>query len=73
MGSSERSTGIHNLSDPKYCCVWNVEVIEDAPRSDEVRRLLQMCADHVAPLLRYKGWRVKRLIETTSTRFQGLW
>jgi hypothetical protein len=48
---------VHNLSDAKYCCVWNVEVFSQAPRSEEVRALLQKVADHVAPVLRYRGWR----------------
>ncbi|GMH69281.1 hypothetical protein TL16_g05118, partial [Triparma laevis f. inornata] len=72
MASDPSRAGVHNLSDPKYNCVWSVEVIEDAEKSEDIRALLQRCADHVAPLLRYRGWRVKRLIESRSKRFGGL-
>lgn len=62
---------VHNLSDPKYNCVWSVEAL-DVPGKSSVLALLQRVADHVAPVLRYRGWRVKRLMESTSKRFAGL-
>ena len=36
------------------------------------RRLLQLVADHVRPVLRDRGWRVKRLLESTSQTALGL-
>mmetsp|Transcript_16451 Transcript_16451/g.32751 ORF Transcript_16451/g.32751 Transcript_16451/m.32751 type:complete len:388 (-) Transcript_16451:259-1422(-) len=62
---------VHNLSDPKYNCVWSVEAL-DVPGKSSVLALLQRVADHVAPVLRFRGWRVKRLMESTSKRFGGL-
>ena len=66
------STAINNLSDRQYCCVWNVEVYEDGFRPDIARTLLATVARHVNPILRERGWRVKRLIESASTKWIGL-
>ena len=52
--------------------MWGVEVYENAPRSSDVRNLLQRAADAVAPVLRYRGWRVKRLCESVSRTAAGL-
>ncbi|GMH69677.1 hypothetical protein TrRE_jg9320, partial [Triparma retinervis] len=62
---------INNLSDPKYNCVWSISVLP-APDSSLVRSLLQLVADAVAPVLRYRGWRVKRLMESVSKNAVGL-
>ena len=62
---------INNLSDRQYCCVWWVEVMEDGYRPDIARSLLARVARHVNPILRDRGWRVKRLMESTSTQFLG--
>ena len=63
---------IANLSDRQYCCVWGVEVFEDAPQKEVVRSLLAKIARHVNPILRERGWRVKRLIESTSITCAGV-
>jgi len=66
------SASINNLSDRQYCCVWSVEVYEDGYRPDFARTLLATVARHVNPILRDRGWRVKRLIESASTQWIGL-
>ncbi|KAL9191355.1 hypothetical protein ACHAXT_001061 [Thalassiosira profunda] len=66
------SASINNLSDRQYCCVWGVEVYEDGYRPDVARTLLANVARHVNPILRARGWRVKRLIESASTQWIGL-
>jgi len=66
------SAPIHNLSDRQYCCVWHVEVLEDGYRPDVARALLAAVARHVNPILRARGWRVKRLLESCSTSWIGL-
>lgn len=66
------STAINNLSDRQYCCVWSVETFEDGFRPDIARTLLATVARHVNPILRERGWRVKRLIESASTKWIGL-
>lgn len=66
------SASINNLSDRQYCCVWSVEVYEDGYRPDVARTLLATVARHVNPILRDRGWRVKRLIESASTQWIGL-
>lgn len=66
------STAINNLSDRQYCCVWACEVYEDGFRPDIARTLLATVARHVNPILRERGWRVKRLIESASTKWIGL-
>ncbi len=63
---------INNLSDRQYCCVWSVEVYADGYRPDVARTLLAKVARHVNPVLRSRGWRVKRLIESSSTQWIGL-
>lgn len=65
-------TIINNLSDRQYCCVWHVEVYEDGYRPDVARSLLARVARHVNPILRARGWRVKRLIESASPNWVGL-
>ena len=65
------STSINNLSDRQYCCVWSVEVYDDGYRPDVARVLLSTVARHVNPILRSRGWRVKRLIESASTKWIG--
>ena len=62
---------INNLSDRQYCCVWSVEVYEDGYRPEVARTLLAQVAHHVNPILRARGWRVKRLMESASTTFIG--
>lgn len=62
---------VNNLSDRQYFCVWWVEEIKDGYRPHEARELLARVARHVNPILRDRGWRVKRLIESTSRRFLG--
>jgi len=62
---------VNNLSDRQYCCVWNVEVFEDGYRPDVARVMLARIARHVNPVLRDRGWRVKRLIESCSRTFLG--
>ena len=62
---------IHNLSDRQYCCVWSVEVYDDGYRPEVARTLLAQIAHHVNPILRARGWRVKRLMESASTTFIG--
>ena len=66
------SVPINNLSDRQYCCVWSVEVYEDGYRPDVARTLLANVARHVNPILRARGWRVKRLIESSSPSWIGL-
>lgn len=66
------SVPIHNLSDRKYCCVWSVEEYADGYRPDVARTLLATVARHVNPILRDRGWRVKRLIESESKKWIGL-
>jgi hypothetical protein len=63
---------INNLSDRQYCCVWSVEVYDDGYRPDVARTLLASVARHVNPVLRSRGWRVKRLIESSSSQWIGL-
>ena len=63
---------INNLSDRQYCCVWSIEVLEDAYRPDVARALLATVARHVNPVLRARGWRVKRLLESCSRSWIGL-
>jgi len=65
------SASVNNLSDRQYCCVWHVEVLEDGYRPDVARALLAKVARHVNPVLRDRGWRVKRLIESTSRSWIG--
>jgi hypothetical protein len=65
-------TSINNLSDRQYCCVWSVEVYEDGYRPDVARALLATVARHVNPILRERGWRCKRLIESASSKWIGL-
>ena len=62
---------INNLSDRKYCCVWHVEAFEDGYRPEVARALLAKAARHVNPILRERGWRVKRLIESASRQWIG--
>lgn len=62
---------INNLSDRQYCCVWSVEVYEDGYRPEVARTLLAQIAHHVNPILRARGWRVKRLMESASSTFIG--
>ena len=62
---------INNLSDRQYCCVWSIEVYEDGYRPEVARTLLAQVAHHVNPILRARGWRVKRLMESASTTFIG--
>ena len=62
---------INNLSDRQYCCVWSVEVYDDGYRPEVARTLLALIAHHVNPILRARGWRVKRLMESASTTFIG--
>jgi hypothetical protein len=62
---------INNLSDRQYCCVWSVEVYEDGYRPEVARTILASIAHHVNPILRARGWRVKRLIESASHTFIG--
>ena len=45
---------------------------EDGYRPDVARTLLANVARHVNPILRDRGWRVKRLIESASTQWIGL-
>jgi hypothetical protein len=66
------NTSINNLSDRQYCCVWSVEVYEDGYRPDVARALLATVARHVNPILRERGWRCKRLIESASSKWIGL-
>ena len=66
------SVPINNLSDRQCCCVWSVEVYEDGYRPDVARTLLANVARHVNPILRSRGWRVKRLIESSSPSWIGL-
>ena len=66
------SSDVNNLSDEQYCCVWAVEVYEDGFRPEVARTLLARIARHVNPILRARGWRVKRLMESASSRFAGL-
>ena len=66
------SVPINNLSDRQYCCVWSVEVYDDGYRPDVARALLAKVARHVNPILRARGWRVKRLIESSSSSWIGL-
>ncbi|KAL7541452.1 hypothetical protein ACHAXR_013268 [Thalassiosira sp. AJA248-18] len=66
------AVSINNLSDRQYCCVWGVEVFEDGYRPDVARTLLASVARHVNPILRDRGWRVKRLIESASSQWIGL-
>jgi hypothetical protein len=65
------SASVNNLSDRQYCCVWSVEVYEDGYRPEVARTLLASIARHVNPILRARGWRVKRLMESASTQFIG--
>ena len=65
-------TSINNLSDRQYCCVWSIEVYEDGYRPDVARTLLATVARHVNPILRERGWRCKRLIESASSKWIGL-
>jgi hypothetical protein len=65
-------SSINNLSDRQYCCVWSVEVLEDGYRPDMARALLARVARHVNPILRERGWRVKRLMESAATSWIGL-
>ena len=67
-----RAAPVHNLSDRRYCCVWAVEAYEDGHRPDVARALLAAVARHVNPVLRARGWRVKRLIESASPSWIGL-
>lgn len=62
---------INNLSDRQYCCVWHVEVFEDGYRPEVARALLAKVALHVNPILRDRGWRVKRLMESASRKWIG--
>lgn len=62
---------INNLSDRQYCCVWSVEVFDDGYRPEVARSLLAAIARHVNPVLRARGWRVKRLIESASSTWIG--
>jgi len=62
---------INNLSDRQYCCVWHVEVFEDGYRPEVARALLAKVARHVNPILRDRGWRVKRLMESASHKWIG--
>lgn len=62
---------INNLSDRQYCCVWHVEVFEDGYRPQVARALLAKVARHVNPILRDRGWRVKRLMESSSRTWIG--
>ena len=41
-------------------------------RPDVARTLLATVARHVNPILRDRGWRVKRLIESASSSWIGL-
>lgn len=68
----QHSVSINNLSDRQYCCVWWVEVYEDGYRPDLARALLAKVARHVNPILRDRGWRVKRLIESASPKHLGV-
>ncbi|KAJ1445079.1 hypothetical protein M885DRAFT_579845 [Pelagophyceae sp. CCMP2097] len=63
---------VNNLRDEQYCCVWAVEVIEDGYRPEVVRALLARVARHVNPILRARGWRCKRLCESTSRYASGV-
>jgi WLM domain len=63
---------INNLSDRQYCCVWWIEESKDAYRPDIARSLLARVARHVNPILRERGWRVKRLVESFSPSFAGV-
>ena len=65
------SSDVNNLSDVQYCCVWSVEVFDDGYRPEVARSLLARIARHVNPILRERGWRVKRLMESASSRFLG--
>jgi WLM domain len=62
---------INNLSDRQYCCVWSVEVFDDGYRPEVARALLAQIARHVNPILRERGWRVKRLMESASSHWIG--
>jgi hypothetical protein len=62
---------INNLSDRLYCCVWSVEVFEDGYRPEVARALLAKIARHANPILRDRGWRVKRLMESASRKWIG--
>lgn len=63
---------VNNLSDRQYCCVWSVEVFPDGYRPDVARALLAAVARHVNPILRERGWRVKRLMESCGRSWIGL-
>lgn len=63
---------VRNLSDPEYCCVWSIEVLDGSYRPDVARTLLATVARHVNPVLRARGWRVKRLLESCSSSWIGL-
>jgi len=65
---------INNLSDAQYCTVWCIETLPGGSPSSQaaIRALLQQVADHITPLLRYRGWRIKRLLESNSTKWHGL-
>lgn len=67
-----QAVAINNLSDRQYCCVWWIEESKDAYRPDIARSLLARVARHVNPILRERGWRVKRLLESFSPRFAGV-
>lgn len=67
----KNSVNVNNLSDRQYCCVWWVEVYQDGYRPDIARSLLARVARHINPILRDRGWRVKRLIESASPSFLG--
>lgn len=65
------SVVVNNLSDRQYCCVWGVEVFQDGYRPEVARALLAQVARHVNPVLRERGWRVKRLMESASKSWIG--
>jgi hypothetical protein len=67
----EHVVPVNNLSDRQYCCVWSVEVLEGGWRPDVARAMLAAVARHVNPVLRRRGWRVKRLMESCSRSWIG--
>ena len=52
--------------------VWEIKTLKRKEREDEARRLLEMAAKQVQPIMRKRKWQVKLLSEFWSVFFVSL-
>ena len=54
---------LHTLAEAQGPKVWEVQELKRQPRREEAREMLQRIAAQVQPIMRRRGWRVRKLSE----------